>query len=316
MLLVTDDNKTVSNNAAGSTPADSSTAGGTSTTPQSTTQQTQSIKTAASTSGGTPKSSAYNNAMQVLTAAQKATPSFTSSYDSEIAGLYDKIINRDKFAYDYSSDPLYGQYKENYVQQGRQAMRDTMGQAAALTGGYGSSYSQAVGQQQYDAYLQRLNDVLPELYANAYSYYKGEGDRLSQEYALASDMRNQEYSQFRDAVSDQRYADALAKDEALQRGQLGDWSAYGDLYGQEAAKVAAILSNPQAAYASGLASGEDVYKYTGAYPVGYNAGGEGGGGDGGGWAAAAPNNNIGNIKTAQRIPDEIADQLPRYTGFY
>ena len=47
------------------------------------------------------------------------------------------------------------------MQQGKQAMQDTMGQAAALTGGYGSTYGQAVGQQQYDAYLQNLNDEVP-----------------------------------------------------------------------------------------------------------------------------------------------------------
>ena len=50
--------------------------------------------------------------------------------------------------------------------------KSTMGQAAALTGGYGSSYSQAVGQEQYGAYLEKLGNVMPQLYSAAYSRYK------------------------------------------------------------------------------------------------------------------------------------------------
>jgi guanine deaminase len=57
------------------------------------------------------------------------------------------------------------------MQQGQQAMRDTMGQAAALTGGYGNTYAQQAGEQAYAAYLSRLNDVLPELYGEAYNRF-------------------------------------------------------------------------------------------------------------------------------------------------
>ena len=42
-----------------------------------------------------------------------------------------------------------------------------MGQAAALTGGYGSTYGEQVGQQAYNAYLQNLNDIVPQLQQQA-----------------------------------------------------------------------------------------------------------------------------------------------------
>lgn len=77
-----------------------------------------------------------------------------------------------------------------------------MGQAAALTGGYGSTYGQAVGQQQYDAYLQNLNDVVPELYQLALSRYQMEGDDLKTQYSLLADQYQQEYGQYRDKVGD------------------------------------------------------------------------------------------------------------------
>ena len=106
--------------------------------------------------------------------------------------IYNQIVNRDKFKYDLNSDMLYQQYKDQYEILGQLAMMDTMGQAAALTGGYGSTYGQMVGQQQYDAYLQQLNDVVPELYGMALDQYNAESDRLMQQYGMVGDMRDDE----------------------------------------------------------------------------------------------------------------------------
>lgn len=113
---------------------------------------------------------------------------------ASLSDLYSQIMNRQQFSYDVGSDPLYQQYRDRYLQQGQTAMRDTMGQAAALTGGYGSSYAQGVGQQAYDRYVQGLNDKIPELYSAAYSRYQDEGNNLMQQYALAKDKEDTEYS--------------------------------------------------------------------------------------------------------------------------
>ena len=123
-------------------------------------------------------------------------------YGQQMQDALKALQNRKKFSYDLNGDALYQQYKDKYVQQGKQAMQDTMGQAAALTGGYGSTYGQAVGQQQYDAYLQNLNDVVPELYQLALNRYQMEGDELKTQYGLLADQYQQEYGQHRDKVSD------------------------------------------------------------------------------------------------------------------
>nr|DAG50525.1 MAG TPA: hypothetical protein [Caudoviricetes sp.] len=134
--------------------------------------------------------------------AQKPGDWTGGQYGQQMQDALDAIRNRKKFSYDLNSDALYQQYKDKYVQQGKQAMQDTMGQAAALTGGYGSTYGQAVGQQQYDAYLQNLNDVVPELYQLALSRYQMEGDDLKTQYSLLADQYQQEYGQYRDKVGD------------------------------------------------------------------------------------------------------------------
>lgn len=123
----------------------------------------------------------------------KTNYTYTPQYDTQINELFNKLLNRESFSYDTETDPLYKLYREQYINQGRLAMQDTMGQAAALTGGYGSSYSQAVGQQQYDAYLQKLNGVVPELYRLAYSRYQDEGDELKDQYNMYMAKDAQDY---------------------------------------------------------------------------------------------------------------------------
>ena len=103
---------------------------------------------------------------------QAGTPVYNSKYQQQIDALLDQVAGRGSFNYDVSSDPLYQAYKNQYVQGGRLAMQDTMGQAAALTGGYGSSYASTAGNQAYQQYLGGLNDQLLNLQSNALARYE------------------------------------------------------------------------------------------------------------------------------------------------
>jgi len=296
-------------------------------------QQTPKVETAPApktTTAPKVQSSSYDKAMKTLQAAQNQTPTFSSDYDQTISDLYQQISNRQPFQYDAASDPLYQQYREQYMQGGQQAMRDTMGQAAALTGGYGSSYGQAVGQQQYDAYLQRLNDVLPDLYKTAYDQYNAEGDRLTQRMQLAGQLRENEYGQFRDAVADKQYADAFAIQEAESRAQYGDFSGYEAIYGADAVKpmkYSWAAQNPQLAYQMGNITKDQYDNLTHGYPIdegldenGVRTGaapwaGSGGGGGGDPWAYGGSGWNGGNYYLENGIQHDYynpgGDYLPR-----
>lgn len=123
-------------------------------------------------------------------------PSKNDAYqraNDQATAIYDKIMNRGEFSYDVNKDKLYQQYRDLYAQMGRSAMEDTMGQAAALTGGYGSTYSQNAGQQAYNAYLQKLNEVVPELYNAAYNRYNQEGQDLMNLYSMARSNADSAY---------------------------------------------------------------------------------------------------------------------------
>ena len=127
---------------------------------------------------------------------------YQSQWQTQLDELMKSIMNRDKFSYNFNEDALYQQYKDKFIQQGKMAMGDAIGQASAMTGGYGNSYAQSVGQQAYQAQLQNLNDVIPELYQMALDKYNMEGQDLYNQYGMVMDRENLDYSRYRDTVSD------------------------------------------------------------------------------------------------------------------
>lgn len=127
---------------------------------------------------------------------------YESKWQQQLADTLAQIQNREKFTYDLNGDALFNQYKDQYVRQGQLAMQDTIGQTAALTGGYGNTYSQNAGQQAYHGYLQGLNDKVPQLYQMAYDMYNTEGQKMMDMYAMLGQQEAMDYDRYRDTVGD------------------------------------------------------------------------------------------------------------------
>lgn len=229
--------------------------------------------------GGYTPSGSVQAAQAYLEQVKASKPgAYQSRWDDELTSLYDQIRNRKKFSYDMGTDPLYQQYREQYQRLGRLAMQDTMGQAAALTGGYGSTYGEQVGQQAYNAYLQNLNDIVPQLQQQAYQRYQDEGTDLYTQYSLVKGREDTDYGRYRDTVSDY-YSDlsdarsAYNSERSLDQSQ---WATMLDYWAQKA-------NNENAAYLQALAAEQAAAKKSG-------------GGGGGGSSSAGLNliNGYGN----------------------
>lgn len=149
-------------------------------------------------------------AEQAVEEQKKTRPEYRSGYEAQLQDVMNRILNREEFRYNLNGDALYRQYHDRAVRDGRLAMADTIGQAAALTGGYGNSYAQSVGQQTYAQQLERLNDRIPELYALALDQYRAQTQGLQQKFDLLSGAENQDYSRYQDSLAAwQKEADAL-----------------------------------------------------------------------------------------------------------
>ena len=138
---------------------------------------------------------------------------YTSGFEARLQELYDQIAGREAFSYDPEEDEMYKRYARLYAAQGAAAMEDTMGQAAALTGGYGSSYAQAVGQQAYDRYLGELASLVPELRQTALAEYTQEGKALTDRYGLLRQQESAAYDRWQDTVAQWQKALAQAQSE-------------------------------------------------------------------------------------------------------
>lgn len=171
-------------------------------------------------------SETVNQAYALLQQQQANKPGAYSPVWQEKADAYlEQYQSRDPFTYDVNKDALYQMYRDMYVQQGQMAMMDTMGQVAAMSGGYGNSYGQAAGQQAYHQYLNQLNAMVPELAQMAENRYDREGQRMMEMYGIYQDRENQEYARHQDNMD--RWYQEVAR---LQGDYDSQWARDYQLY--------------------------------------------------------------------------------------
>lgn len=151
---------------------------------------------------------------------------YQSKYQGQIDQVMQNITDRKPFQYDVNADALYQQYKDRYTQMGRQAMQDTMGQAAALTGGYGNTYAQNAGQQAYGKYMQGLTDKIPELYQLALDKYDRDATLEKEKYSVLKDADATDYGRWGDQLNqwntDRSYLSGRVDTELSQAMSIGN----------------------------------------------------------------------------------------------
>lgn len=140
---------------------------------------------------------------------------YNSRYGSRINDLVAQIQNRPAFEYDVNTDPLYIQLRDIWKQDGLMAMEDTMGQAAQLTGGYGNSHAQMLGQQVYNDHMRGITEIVPQMREQARADYDAENADLLQKLGLLMDQEEQDYARWMDELERQRYDE----ENAYSKGQ-------------------------------------------------------------------------------------------------
>lgn len=174
---------------------------------------------------------------------------YVNKWAEQQNSLLEEILNEKEFSYtgnDLMNDDLYKMYSEMYEKNARKAMNNAMGEAASLTGGYGSSYSQAAGQQAYDDTMSNVNEIALSLADKAYEKYLNDRSNRYNKLSAVNTQEQSDYGKYRDEVGDwqtdrdyysgrydalygqdyQKYQDTLAQAQYLA-------NLYASLYGQE-----------------------------------------------------------------------------------
>lgn len=163
-------------------------------------------------------SKSYTEAMKYTNELLEKLSSGRTSYTDQVESMMNKILNREDFEYDVDSDQLFQQALASAMNSGKTAMQDTIGQASALTGGYGSTYATSAGNQAYNAYIEDAYNNLPEYYQMALQAYQMEGEEMYNQLGMFVDADNREYQRTYDAWN-ANFANA----ESMYNREYGQW---------------------------------------------------------------------------------------------
>lgn len=147
-------------------------------------------------------------------------PTYENQYQEQQKALLDAIINREDFSWSKEQDPLWPVYKKEYLREGERATADALGQVSAASGGRPSSYAATAATQAGDYYATKLNDIIPELYQQAYDKYLSEYQMKLQDLGTVNGQEQMDYAKYLDQLgqyntdrgfSYQRYLDDFAR---------------------------------------------------------------------------------------------------------
>lgn len=201
---------------------------------------------------------------------------YTSRYGDQLDAAVNTITN---WNYDPMKDASYQALAKIYGARGNIAAKNSLADAAALNGGYGTSYATSAAQQARNQYNQELASLIPDLEERAYN-------RASGTLSALREAENTDYGRYRDTEGDrqwqygqnyQAYRDKEADNQ--WRYQQG-YNAYRDteadrqwLYSQNYNKYRDLMSD----YQWGINYNNDLYQWNEAQKKSSGGGGGGGG---------------------------------------
>ena len=148
----------------------------------------------------TEQATAANQALQSIL--NQKPQGYTSKYSGQLENILQQLQNGQKFNYNVNDDAYFQSLKDTKTQLAKQAAMDVMGNAAALTGGYGNTAAQGAANQQYQQSLLSLNDDAMNAYQLALQRFQMEQQGLGDQFNMLAQLEGQDYNRYRDTVGD------------------------------------------------------------------------------------------------------------------
>lgn len=120
---------------------------------------------------------------------------YNSQYADQLSNALNTVTN---WKYDPMSDANYQALAKVYGARGNIAAKNSLADAAALNGGYGTSYAVSAAQQARNQYNQELAALIPDLEANAFN-------KATTTLNALRDAEDTAYGRFRDTESDRQW---------------------------------------------------------------------------------------------------------------
>lgn len=238
---------------------------------------------------------------EIAAPAAYAPGTYTSEYADKIANALDTVTN---WSYDPMQDASYQALAKVYNQRGNIAAKNSLADAAALNGGYGTSYAVSAAQQARNQYNQELASLIPDFENAAYnratntlSAFREADDTAYGRFRDTEQDRqwqwSNEYQKWRDQTSDNQWK--YSQDYTAYRDKVGDsqWS-----WTQNYNKWRDLMSD----YQWGMNWNLDYQQYEESKASSGGGGGGGRSGGGGGYTSGYTSGGNGS-DGAPKLPD-------------
>lgn len=181
--------------------------------------------------GGYQPSEQTQNAQQRLQEVQQNKPqTYNSKYGAALDGILAQIQNPSDFKYSFDGDEMFKYYADLMTQNAKQGAANAMGQAVALTGGYGNSWASGQANQAYQQAILPLYERGMDLRDRAFQEYQYRNNNLMDQAGLLQGLDNADYGRHRDTVQDY-YADVDRAQAAADSERNFDYNNYMDMLG-------------------------------------------------------------------------------------
>lgn len=132
---------------------------------------------------------------------QSKKPEYTDKYKSSIEKLLYDLENRE-FDYDVTKDRVYQRYRDSVKTSAELALADAVGLASALNGGYSTSYAQLAGQSAFYNTMKAADDIIPQLYSDAFERFSYETDNMEDRLDHLLDMEEAQWERYLDMLDE------------------------------------------------------------------------------------------------------------------
>lgn len=130
---------------------------------------------------------------------KKEEPQYEGSHQSAINKAREMLENRE-FSYDVNTDEAYLKYRDSVKNSAELALADAMGNAAALNGGYATSYAQLAGQAEYRNTMKSADEKVLDLYKEAYERFSDETENIEDYLEILLEMDDTEWDRYVDML--------------------------------------------------------------------------------------------------------------------
>lgn len=189
-----------------------------------------------------------------------AASSYTDPYADRLESALERLEAREPFSYNPEDDPAYQAYRTAYRREGDRAAKNSLGDAAALTGGQASTAAVVAASQARDTYNSKLGDVVPQLYEMAWQMYQGEQNSLLSEIETLANLSASAYTQNLDSqeldykiFADQRDFSYGQYQDVLDRESAAEQNYYDRTYNYDRLTQSAQQSSADRAYDRAMA---------------------------------------------------------------